>query len=60
MRRVTHVNDAHYLHILVRKIRQKIEKDPTLPQILITELGVGYRPAQGPETEYGLTVREKG
>ena len=57
---VTHVNDAHYLRILVRKIRQKIENDPTLPKILITELGVGYRLAQGPETEYGRTIREKG
>ena len=57
---VTHVNDAHYLRILVRKIRQKIENDPTLPQILITELGVGYRLAQGPEAAYGRTVREKG
>jgi two-component system KDP operon response regulator KdpE len=33
----------HYLRILVRKLRQKIEADPTLPAILLTELGVGYR-----------------
>lgn len=38
-----HENDAHYLRILVRKLRQKIEKDPTDPQVLLTELGVGYR-----------------
>jgi two-component system, OmpR family, KDP operon response regulator KdpE len=43
---LTHVNDGHYLRILVRKIRSKIEADPTQPRLLITELGVGYRLAQ--------------
>lgn len=43
---LTHVNDAHYLRILVRKIRSKIESDPTQPRLLTTELGVGYRLAQ--------------
>jgi two-component system KDP operon response regulator KdpE len=46
---VRHVQDAHYLRIFVRKLRQKIEKDPTRPRILITELGVGYRLAQSSE-----------
>jgi two-component system, OmpR family, KDP operon response regulator KdpE len=41
----THVNDTHYLRMFVRKLRQKIEADPTRPQILLTELGVGYRMA---------------
>ena len=40
---VKHVQDAHYLRIFVRKLRHKIEKDATRPQILLTELGVGYR-----------------
>jgi len=44
-----HVHDAHYLRIFVRKLRRKIEKDPTRPRILVTELGVGYRLAQGSE-----------
>jgi two-component system KDP operon response regulator KdpE len=38
-----HLQDTHYLRIFVRKIRQKIEADPTQPRILLTELGVGYR-----------------
>jgi two-component system KDP operon response regulator KdpE len=38
-----HVHDTHYLRIFVRKLRQKIETDPTKPRILLTELGVGYR-----------------
>jgi two-component system KDP operon response regulator KdpE len=27
----------------MRKLRQKIEADPTQPRLLLTELGVGYR-----------------
>ena len=38
-----HLHDTHYLRIFVRKLRQKIEADPTQPRILLTELGVGYR-----------------
>jgi len=38
-----HVDDTHYLRIFVRKLRRKIEADPTQPLILLTELGVGYR-----------------
>ena len=44
-----HVHDTHYLRIFVRKLRQKIEDDPTQPRILLTELGIGYRLAI-PET----------
>ena len=38
-----HMHDTHYLRIFVRKLRQKIEADPTQPRILQTELGIGYR-----------------
>lgn len=38
-----HVDASHYLRILVRKTRQKIEADPARPRFLTTELGVGYR-----------------
>jgi two-component system KDP operon response regulator KdpE len=38
-----HDQDSHYLRIFVRKLRQKIELDPTQPKLLLTELGVGYR-----------------
>jgi two-component system KDP operon response regulator KdpE len=43
---VMHQEQSHYLRILARKVRQKIEENPTQPQILLTELGVGYRLAQ--------------
>ena len=36
-----HIDDTHYLRIFVRKLRRKIEADPTQPRILLTELGVG-------------------
>lgn len=39
----THVDAAHHLRILVRKLRQKLEVESTQPQLLKTELGVGYR-----------------
>jgi two-component system, OmpR family, KDP operon response regulator KdpE len=48
-----HVHDTHYLRIFVRKLRQKIEPNPDMPRILMTELGVGYRLAQPGETEAG-------
>lgn len=38
-----HERDSHYLRIFIRKLRQKIEADPTKPKFLLTELGVGYR-----------------
>lgn len=44
-----HIEDAHYLRILVRKLRQKIEPDPTRPSHVLTDLGVGYRLRQGGE-----------
>jgi len=43
----SHMHDVHYLRIFVRKLRQKIEADVTKPQILLTELGIGYRLAAG-------------
>lgn len=38
-----HLDDTHYLRIVVRNLRKKIEADPTRPRILLTELGIGYR-----------------
>ncbi|PJI38731.1 response regulator transcription factor [Ferrovibrio sp.] len=38
-----HVEDAHYLRIFMRRLRQKVERDPTQPRYIVTEVGVGYR-----------------
>jgi two-component system, OmpR family, KDP operon response regulator KdpE len=44
-----HMEDTHYLRIYMRKLRQKIEANPTQPRMLLTELGIGYR-LVAPET----------
>jgi two-component system KDP operon response regulator KdpE len=46
-----HIRNAHYLRILVRKLRHKIEQDPKQPRLLVSELGVGYRLASGVEPD---------
>ena len=35
--------NIQYLRILVRKLRQKVERDATSPQVIVSESGVGYR-----------------
>ncbi len=35
-------DQVDYLHLYVRYLRQKIEKDPSQPEIIKTERGVGY------------------
>lgn len=36
-------SDAHYLHVYVARLRQKIEPDPQHPRYITNEPGVGYR-----------------
>lgn len=38
-----HSEDTHYLRVFIGQIREKIEKDPAHPEIITTELGIGYR-----------------
>jgi two-component system, OmpR family, KDP operon response regulator KdpE len=35
--------NTQYLRILVRKLRKRIEADPTYPSLVVSESGVGYR-----------------
>ena len=37
------VEHTHYLRVYVAHLREKLEADANLPQLLITEAGVGYR-----------------
>src|SRR5262245_29579643 len=34
---------THYLRVHIAHLREKIEKDPSLPALIVTEPGVGYR-----------------
>jgi len=38
-----YVDETHYLRVYFAQLRQKLEDDPALPKILLTEPGVGYR-----------------
>lgn len=39
----SHVQDTHYLRIVIGRLRQKLGDDPSRPRWLHTEAGVGYR-----------------
>ena len=39
----SHVENSHYLRIVVGHLRQKLADDPTRPRFIVTEAGVGYR-----------------
>jgi len=36
-------DELHMLHVNISNLRHKIEEDPTRPELIITEPGVGYR-----------------
>jgi len=38
-----YVEQTHYLRVYMAHLREKLEREPSKPQLLITEAGVGYR-----------------
>jgi len=44
-----HAADTQYLRVYIGQLRQKVEKDPGDPRIIITEPGIGYRIAETDE-----------
>jgi two-component system, OmpR family, KDP operon response regulator KdpE len=42
----SYAEETHYLRVHVAHIRRKLERDPSRPQYVITEPGVGYRLAE--------------
>lgn len=38
-----YVEESHYLRVYFSQLRQKLEENPALPKVLLTEPGVGYR-----------------
>jgi two-component system KDP operon response regulator KdpE len=45
-----HENRRQYLKLYVWYLRQKVEEDPSEPELILTERGVGYRLIAPPET----------
>lgn len=39
----SYTKETHYLRVFMKELRHKLEQDPTQPQYLTTEPGVGYR-----------------
>ena len=38
-----YVGETHYLRVYFAQLRQKLEENPALPRLIVTEPGVGYR-----------------
>ncbi len=38
-----YTSENDYVHTYVSRLRRKLEKDPTVPQTILTEAGLGYR-----------------
>lgn len=38
-----YINQSQYLRVFIAQLRKKIETDPNMPEIIVTESGVGYR-----------------
>jgi two-component system KDP operon response regulator KdpE len=36
-------NETHYLRVFMAQLRKKIEENPSMPQYIVTESGMGYR-----------------
>lgn len=36
-------DEAHYIRVVIRRLRQKLEPDPERPAILLSQIGLGYR-----------------
>ena len=40
---MAHADDVQYLRVVIGQLRHKIEPDPAVPTIVLTEAGIGYR-----------------
>ena len=38
-----YADETHYLRVDFAQLRQKLEENPALPRLIVTEPGVGYR-----------------
>lgn len=44
----THLEDSHYLRVVVGHLRQKLGDNPANPRFILTEAGIGYRLREHP------------
>jgi two-component system KDP operon response regulator KdpE len=44
-----HQDNNEYVHVYIRRLRSKLEENPSEPLYLITEYGIGYRFETGSE-----------
>lgn len=42
-----YINQTQYLRVFIAQLRKKIETDPSKPELIITESGIGYRFGEG-------------
>jgi two-component system, OmpR family, KDP operon response regulator KdpE len=49
-------NNLQYLRTLMRKLRQKLEVDPSQPTLLISESGIGYRLERDAPSPHGVAT----
>ena len=54
-----YTEEIHYLKLYIRYLRQKLEKDPSNPEYLLTEWGVGYRFRDFTKSSSGMASRER-
>lgn len=47
----TYTEQTHYLRVYMTHLREKIEENPSEPELLITESGIGYRMTLKPEAD---------
>jgi two-component system, OmpR family, KDP operon response regulator KdpE len=52
-------DDVQYLRMLLRRLRQKIEADPSQPKLLMSESGIGYRLERHRVADRSLKVSRK-
>jgi two-component system KDP operon response regulator KdpE len=38
-----YIGDRSFVKLYIRYLRQKLEKDPQHPKLIVTERGIGYR-----------------
>jgi two-component system KDP operon response regulator KdpE len=45
----TYTEQTHYLRVYMTHLREKIEENPSDPELLVTESGIGYRMTLKPD-----------